>query len=78
MPRLETQPCIKGFHVYKGTVVFSSGIHFLYSPLLFVLISTSSATCLLVDSVQEVGIHLDKEPWGFGRDGRLFVFLKIS
>ena len=36
MPRVEIQSCIREFHVYKVTVVFSSGVYFLYGPLLFV------------------------------------------
>ena len=33
-------------------MVFSLGVYFLYSPLLFVFISTSSVTCLLTSSIQ--------------------------
>ena len=54
MPRVEIQSCIRRFHVYKATVVFSSGTSFLYGPPLFVFISTSSVTCLLVASIQSI------------------------
>ena len=46
-PCVEIHSCIRGFHVYKATVVFSSGVYFLYGPLSFVFVSTSSVTCLL-------------------------------
>ena len=47
---------------------------FLYSPLLFIFVSTSSVTCLLVASIQEEGICLHRGPRGFGRKKRSFVF----
>ena len=70
---------IRGFHVYRATVVFSSCVYFLYGPLLFIsLYSTNSVTYLLAASIQEEGILLDKGPWGLGRHRHLFVFFTIN
>ena len=63
MSHVEIQSCIRIFHIYKATVVFSSGVYFLYGPLLFFFVRTSFVTCLLAASIQEEEIRLDKGPW---------------